>query len=275
MQYRKWENKMDPSLKAIRPLPQAILFPLLFAPGDAWEYSVGIDWAGQMVERVNDNISLEDYMHKNIWGPLGVQNFTFHPKSAPHVLERMIDMNEREGGINPIFSIAANPDGKVGYTDNTIWNWETPGCHGGAGSFGNMLDYQKMLHSICSDDGKLLKSSTIDEMFTPQLSSASRESLLQKLAIPELNQLYGGMPLGVKVDWGLGGQMLMEDLKGERRKGTMVWGGYPNLIWFCDRFGGMSGIYGSQLNPPGDLKTVELVTAWIKELYSKAGKAKL
>lgn len=31
-------------------------FPLLFAPGESWSYSVGIDWAGQMVERVNGNI---------------------------------------------------------------------------------------------------------------------------------------------------------------------------------------------------------------------------
>ena len=36
--------------------------PLLFEPGEGWVYSVAIDWAGLMVERVNGGVKLGEYM---------------------------------------------------------------------------------------------------------------------------------------------------------------------------------------------------------------------
>ncbi len=72
--------------------------------------------------------------------------------------------------------------------------------------------------------------------------------------------------MGSKVDWGLGGMMNLETL-GPRNKGSLCWGGLPNLLWWMDRVGGMSGIYGGQIYPPGDPKTVELFNLWEKEMY--------
>jgi len=110
-------------------------------------------------------------------------------------------------------------------------------------------------------------------MFKPQLSDAARESYMDRRKIAEVNDVMGGHPLGTKLDYGLGGELIMEDLA-TKRKGTMCWGGYPNLLWFCDRAAGISGIYGSQINPPGDPKTLQLVAKWEKEIYKSAEKAK-
>ncbi|KAH7389073.1 beta-lactamase/transpeptidase-like protein [Cadophora sp. MPI-SDFR-AT-0126] len=264
--YRKSQNN-TPDLNIKQDLKEAFLFPLLFAPGDAWEYGVGIEWAGFMVERVT-NTSLEAYHQQNIWGPLGVKSFTFFPRTRPDLIARLVDMSDREGGVN-MFGAAADLNGKVVHRDGEeLWNSHLEQCAGGAGGFGAPIDYQKLLHSILADDGKLLKSETVKEMFRPQLSDASRTALMETLKIPDLNNLLGGFPLGTKVDWGLGGMMAMEDAGG-RRKGTMIWIGYPNLMWFIDPIGGMSGIYGSQIYPPGDQKTIDLYTAWMEELYKK------
>ncbi|KAI9047250.1 hypothetical protein LZ554_008703 [Drepanopeziza brunnea f. sp. 'monogermtubi'] len=272
MRYRKWQGK-SPDMSVKLDMKQAFTLPLLFAPGESWDYGVGIDWAGWMVERVNGNVTLEDYIHRNIWVPLGVTSFSFSPKKNPAVLRKMTDMSQREGGLNK-FGTTAKPDGKVVHTDNMIWNMESRGYSGGAGGYGAPLDYQKMLHSILADGGKLLKKGTVDEMFKPQLASASKQQLMELMKIPEVNNTFGGHPLGTEVNFGLGGLLLMEDVVG-RKRGTMTWGGYPNLIWFVDRLGDMSGIYGSQINPPGDPKTIELFTAWSEEIYRKVGKLKL
>ena len=32
---------------------KALLLPLLFDPGERWEYGIGIDWPGKMVETVS------------------------------------------------------------------------------------------------------------------------------------------------------------------------------------------------------------------------------
>lgn len=264
-----------PSLHVMKPIFDAYTLPLLFEPGESWEYGVGIDWAGYMVERVNGSVNLEEYCQKNIWDRLGVKSWTYFPKKNPACFEKFTDMSERAGGIN-MFGTPANPEGKVSYTDNLVWNLETPGYSGGAGSYGAPLDYEKLLHSILSDDEKLLKETTVDEMFRKDhCSEASTAAFMQLLQYREVNDSYVGLPMGTKVTYGLGGAIILEDLPGRRRKGTMAWGGYPNLIWFIDRVGGMAGIYGSQICFPGDPKTIELMGLWEKELYKKSGKEKL
>ncbi|RAL61708.1 hypothetical protein DID88_002776 [Monilinia fructigena] len=243
-------------------------FPLLFAPGESWIYGVGIYWAGQMVERVNNNISLEEYFRKNVWGPLGIENITFHPVQHPDILSKLIAMSTREGRVNQ-YGTTANPEGKAKYTSKVIFDPGTQDCHGGAGTFGSPIDYFKCLQSICANDGKLLKSETIDEMFRPQLSETSRKGLMKTLSTPEVNNAMGAFPMGLEADWGLGGIMNLEDIGG-RSKGSIAWGGYPNLHWWIDRISGVCGMWGSQLEPPGDPKMNRLFHTFEEEIYRRA-----
>ncbi|KAL6228678.1 hypothetical protein BDW75DRAFT_226482 [Aspergillus navahoensis] len=268
--YRTWQKKPLPSLNVQGDLKEAYLFPLLFAPGEGWEYGVGIDWAGFMVERVA-NMSLEDYFQQHIWAPLGVKSFSFHPWTKPELMAKMTDMSEREGNMKTSFGTPADSNRKVVHRlKEELWNSSLEDCSGGAGGHGAPFDYEKMLHSILVDDGKLLKTATVDEMFKPQLTNSAREALMEILKVPESNAIFGGLPLGAKVDWGLGGIMLLQDTA-SKKKGTIVWGGYPNLTWFIDRAGGVAGIYGSQLCPPGDEKSIELYQQWEEEIYGHLG----
>jgi CubicO group peptidase (beta-lactamase class C family) len=86
-------------------------FPLVFEPGESWEYSVGIDWAGEMVMRVT-NMTLEAYMQKHIWAPLEMKNATFFPKKSPEVMSRLADMSERDCAIT-MFGTAEDPNAKL------------------------------------------------------------------------------------------------------------------------------------------------------------------
>lgn len=233
-QYRAWQKQpIPPSIGtsfSTKTVVEANDFPLLFEPGDAWEYSVGIDWAGEMVSRVNGNITLEEYLEKHVWGPLGMQNMTFHPASTPAVLEKFVDMSQRDSPLNA-FGFAENPDAKVVYTEDTVWDLKTKHCHGGAGGFGSVLDYQKLLQSLCANDGKVLKPSTVDELFKPQLTDATRASLEEKRAISFLNDGFGGMPQRIRADYGLGGLLNLDPLP-YRNVGSLSWAGYPNLhVW--------------------------------------------
>ena len=45
--------------------------PLVFDPGDRWEYGINIDWVGKAVEAVSDQ-SLEVYFKEKIFAPLGM-----------------------------------------------------------------------------------------------------------------------------------------------------------------------------------------------------------
>lgn len=92
MQYRAWQKRafgMKESFQD-RNVPDANDFPLIYVPGENWAYSVGADWAGLMVERVNGGFTLEDYMKKNIWAPLGIENITFFPFQNPAIKDRLV-----------------------------------------------------------------------------------------------------------------------------------------------------------------------------------------
>ena len=45
-------------------------FPLVFDPGDKWDYGINIDWVGKAVERVSGR-KLGDYFAELVFAPLG------------------------------------------------------------------------------------------------------------------------------------------------------------------------------------------------------------
>lgn len=221
MKYRKSQGRVPGKGKTVQ---EKYTYPLLYEPGTAWSYGASIDWAGLMVERVNDGISLEDYMKAHIWKPLGIKDMTFHLEKREDLRKRMVDTSERDTTT----SKAVHHEGK-------LWDDPVETAFGGAGVYSSIQEYMKILQSLLNDDGKLLMSETLDNMFKPQLSSASRESLMKQLEDPELNDMLGSLPLGSEKDWGLSGLLLQEDVKDGRRKGTLSWGGAANSYWVSTR----------------------------------------
>ncbi|KAI8951522.1 hypothetical protein F4801DRAFT_291478 [Xylaria longipes] len=161
------------------------------------------------------------------------------------------------------FSLSARPDmqSRVAHicsrkrTDNTsqfpapvvhaevqrVLNPDMEGCLGGGGLFASAADYLKVLRALllasdasASDvspapPAQLLRRSTVDAMFTPQLNEPGRKALQAVTEIPKFNLMMGGTPAKTQKGCGLGGMLVMDDIPPWRRKGTMTWGGMPNL----------------------------------------------
>lgn len=196
-------------------------------------------------------MSLEKYLEKYIWEPLGITSMTFHPEKRPDILATIPEMSARQGGLN-IFGTVADPEAKVAYTDDKVWALNLPDDNGGAGSYGRATDYIKVLRSITADDGKLLGSSMIEELFKPQLSESAQDYVAELRKIKELNDILAlSAPETTKIDHALGGMICVGDVEGRRRNGTMFWSGLPNVFWWADRKGGLCGIYASQVRRPG------------------------
>lgn len=249
------------------PLLERCLCPLVFEPGTSWEYGMGIDLVGIMISRVNKE-SLQSFMEKNIWDPLNIKDMTFHIDERSDMRERKMPLTKRESGSHPQLLIAKDPDGKVVLTDEKYFAGPVADEWGGVGAFATAPNYLKILKSICSDDGKLLKSTTVDEMFKPQLGKESQQTLQRLLAIKEINQLFGGLPDATIVNFGLGSMLNMNELPSGRTKGSMMWSGYPNLIWWIDRERGC-GYYATQILPAGDSKVQEMNNAFEAEMYKQ------
>ena len=173
------------------------------------------------MERVNDNISLQDYMKTHVWGPLGIKDMTFRLRERPDLVKRLADLSVRD----------PSGSGEVRYIDDPGFRDAVDDDLGGGGAFASAPEYLKVLQSILANDGKLLKSESVDKLFEPNLTEESKQALMKLLENEELNNMLGGTPLGTAKDWSLGGLLIQEDLPGWRKHNTLTWGGLPNLTW--------------------------------------------
>lgn len=190
--------------------------PLLFEPGEGWSYSCAIDWAGKMVERVNGNVRLGDYMKTHIWEPLGMTSTGFR-------------LNENETvRKNLCPTTAKTPQGEL-VPSKPYPNPDPVDDLGGGGLYSCVKDYLKVLVSLLKNDGTLLKPETVKLMFTPQLPDP--KWLVETVYSPLGGAMFRAGVESDKWNFGLGGILNAEDVDGVCKKGTMTWGGLPNLFW--------------------------------------------
>ncbi|EMD92095.1 hypothetical protein COCC4DRAFT_174349 [Bipolaris maydis ATCC 48331] len=262
----KYHNRPSASSGSVS---ERFFYPLTFEPGESWAYGVGIDYAGLLIERATGQ-SLEDYMKANLWGPLGIKDMTFFPSKRPDLAARMADMTARDPASGKLVDFAAplpvhDSEGK-----------EVTSCFGGQGVYASMEEYAKVLKALLEADqggeGKILKKESVEELFKAQLGDKSREALMAVLENKEAFNPMGGLPFGVPKDHTLAGIVLLDDGSNGYKAGTVIWGGYPNIIWWVDRKTGLCGIYGGQVVPPGDVKVGGLQLKFEAAMYERLAK---
>ncbi|KAJ5165282.1 Beta-lactamase-like protein [Penicillium coprophilum] len=250
-----------------------VKMPLLFQPGEGWEYGVGVDWAGITLERAT-GLTLNDYLQKNVFLPLGIKDMSMIPNH---------DMRQRLAYMN-----SRSPDGTLRSRDHLLraplivdLNNKTEIARvfnsGGAGMFAKPQEYCKVLAVLLNDGtcpktgNKLLRKETVDEMFSnqiPQFPNYSRQGIPDAKPdltnpVPEFYPVSGNPPQG----WGLS-FMLSNGGPTGRSNSTGHWAGLPNLWWWVDREKGVAGMFCIQILPFADAKVNGLWGAIEAEIYN-------
>ncbi|KAK8014205.1 hypothetical protein PG990_007501 [Apiospora arundinis] len=170
----QWKKTQGTLGKPGTTVDEAFGHPLLYEPGESWSYGSASDWAGKVVEKLS-GLSLEEYMKRNIWTPLGLKNTTFWPAANPDMANRVSSMSIRD-----------TRSGKAVQSRKPIPM--TPGAReafGGQGAYASMRDYTEILNSLLTDDERLLKRETTASMFRPQLSGGSKQALDEAFSNPQ------------------------------------------------------------------------------------------
>ncbi|KAL8712937.1 MAG: hypothetical protein Q9220_002795 [cf. Caloplaca sp. 1 TL-2023] len=246
-------------------LPKDILGqPLRFEPGTDWEYGVGIDWAGTLIERIS-GMSLNDYFQENIFQPLGIKNISFFPTAEMKAKLAHMHQRDTNGKIRERDHLLRRPlvvDGdEISRTYNSA----------GAGCFAQPAEYCQILATLLNDgispttSTRILSPASIAEMFTNQIPqfpdfgrrgiSAVKPDLTNP--IPDFYPQPPEQPQG----WGLTFMLTIHPGATGRGKNTAWWAGLSNLYWWCDRERGVAGMLASQVLPFNDPNVVGL---WAK-----------
>lgn len=233
-----WQNANPIKEDAVQ---SRFALPLLTEPGTAWSYSCSLDWAGLAVERVS-GMKLGEFMEQNILKPAGVAKdaITFSPYSVPGA--ELVTMTERD----------ADGHLKLG-SQGVLGRPREDDHYGGSGLFMRGGEYLKILRSFLAEDEKVLKRATVAEMLRPQLTPQQKKSMnAMAFSNPLLMRVVSRQVEQGNLDHCLCGLVDAEGKPGWRGKGTVMWGGAPNITWTLDRETGWCGLQTAQLMPSGD-----------------------
>jgi len=230
----------------------ALTTPLLFDPGDAWEYGINIDWAGKMVEAASGS-QLDSYMERNIFRPLGMNDTSF--ALSPSQKSRLSRVHQRDeaGALAPIeFGMPENPEFLMG----------------GGGLYGTASDYlaftQMILHGGRYKGAQVLRPETVDLMAQNHIAGLEIGPMVSpNQALSRDVELFPGM----SKKWGLSFLINTETARTGRSAGSLAWAGLANTYFWIDRTKRVTGVFLSQLLPFYDDTAIDLFAKFETEVY--------
>jgi methyl acetate hydrolase len=230
----------------------ALTTPLMFDPGDRWQYGINIDWAGKMVEAVSGQ-KLDRYFQENIFGPLGMQDTSF--KLSPSQRARLASVHQRNerGALAPIeFGLPEEPEFLMG----------------GGGLYGTAGDYLTFAQMILNDGrfkgAQVLRPETVALMAQNHIGAL--EVGVFKTAIPGLSKDIELFP-GMSKKWGLSFLINTQQAPTGRSAGSLAWAGLANTYFWIDRARRVCGVFLSQVLPFYDDKAIDLLGTFETEVY--------
>ena len=229
------QEKGQPSV--ITATKQALTTPLLFDPGDKWEYGSNIDWCGQVVEGITGR-RLGEVFQERIFEPLGIEDMTFALNDR--LRSRLAGMHARseDGALTPMpFELPSDPEIHMG----------------GHGLYGTVVDYMKFIRMWLNDGqgehGQVLKAETVRMAEKNHLGD--KKITMLPGVIRSLSNDAEFFP-GLSKSWCFSFMVNDDDAPTGRPAGALGWAGLANLFYWIDRRNGYGGFWATQVLPFGD-----------------------
>ena len=236
-------------------LKKSLEVPLLFEPDSEWEYGIGIDWAGIMIEEVS-GMTLGQYFAEHLTGPLGMNDTAFLP--TVEMAPRLATLHARTpDGLFPLPVEEPDPDAPPPEFEM-----------GGGGLFSTARDYSRFVRMILNggelDGVRILKPETVELMTQNQMGDLRVKCLTSSVA--ELSNDAEFFP-GEPKSWGLTFQINETPGFTGRPAGTLMWAGLGNCYYWIDQQNDIAGMMLTQVFPFADPASLDLFFGIETEAY--------
>ncbi len=229
------QEKGQPSV--ITASKASLMTPLLFDPGERWEYGTNLDWCGQIVESIAGR-RLGEVFKTRIFEPLGIQDTAFELTDAMRRRLAGIHARNADGSLTPMdFELPANPEIHMG-------------GHGLYGTIGDYMRFIRMwLNDGAGEHGRVLKAETVRMAEKNHLGNNKVTAITG--VITSLANDAEFFP-GQSKSWALSFMINDEQAPTGRPAGALGWAGLANLFYWIDRQNGFGGFWATQILPFGD-----------------------
>lgn len=229
----RWEARTATG-NALAGTGDAFNAPLVADPGTTVEYGINTDWLGRVVEAASGQ-ELDAYFDEHIFGPLGIEQATFHPTDQQRENLVAVHLRGEESGRWEATSLD--------------WNTAPDWWAGGHGLYcppSEYLRFQRMLLNNGTLDGaQILKATTVEDAFANQIGDLDWPEAIATAEPPTTADFNAGP--GYK--FGLGLFRNTNDIDGMRRAGSGAWAGIFNTHFWVDRTSGVTGAVYTQTLP--------------------------
>jgi len=246
--YNIWDADMFKyqSQKKVGPVP-----PLMFEPGTRWQYGMGLDWAGKLVEAIS-GMNLEDYFQMRILRPLEMNDTSF--LVPPAKFDRVVSnySQQKDGSLKQDSREA--PKAPKEYS-------------GGGGLYSTCPDYVKFMQMILQKGGKqkILSPATVESMEVNQIGSATAGKM--KSYNQSLSSDVDIQP-GATEKWGLGFLINTTPYDGGRSAGSLAWAGIFNTFYWIDPKQSLCAVLMMQFLPFVDKEAIGMLGDFERAVYA-------
>jgi CubicO group peptidase (beta-lactamase class C family) len=207
--------------------------PLLFQPGDAWEYSLADDVLGYLVEKVS-GMPVEQFYQERIFKPLKMSDsyFFLPDDKVPRLAAAYTYYPEK--GLQPIGDKVIK-EGDFSYSADYPYRGPRKYCSGGGGLCSSTEDYYRFCQMLLNQ------------------GEVNGTRFLSRKSVELVSQNH---TQGIKDDGGYGLSFGVisgpKDLKELGSIGTFYWGGFYYTSFVIDPKEDMIAIFMAQLHPAGE-----------------------
>ena len=213
--------------------------PLLFDPGDKWEYGTNIDWAAQVVEGIRGK-RIGEVLREHVFAPLGMEDISFTRTEDMKARTATFHRRGEDGSLSPMDDFALPDNPEVEMT--------------GHGLYASVPEYMKFIRMWLNDgagtNGQVLKPETVK--FAVQGGLKPPQEMMDLPAvIPSLTNGTKFFP-GLAKNFGYTFMVAEEEAPTGRPAGALGWHGLANLFYWIDRENKVGGFWATQILPFGD-----------------------
>ena len=233
---------------------RGIMYPLVFDPGERWDYGIGIDWLGQVIEAVSGK-RLDAYCRDEIFTPLGMKDTDFECQGDKR--NRLASVHARgENGSLSVISLdpPSNPE---------VYS-------AGFGLYSTARDYLQFLLMLLNEGSyngaQILKPATVNYIL---------ENHIDDLEVGKLTSVAPGVTgdaeffPGMSKKHSLATMINIEPARGMRAAGSHCWAGALNTYFWFDPLNGIAGVVLMQSLPFVDPKCTDVLVEFEKAVYAR------
>ena len=234
-------------------LKASLKYPLVFEPGERWDYGIGIDWLGQVVEAI-DGRRIDAFCREEIFDPLGMPDTNF--EVTDNMANRLAVVKARgEDGLFADFELAppSNPE-----------------FYGmGHALYSTAPDYMRFVRMFLNkgqlDGNRVLSEGGVEKMLANHIGGL-RVGML-RTAAPAITADAEFFP-GLEKTYSFGFMRMEEDVPGMRASGSQAWAGVLNTHFWFDPARDVAGLIMTQTLPFVEPRFIQVYQDFERAVYA-------